>query len=121
MLKRRFSLTRLVSTLPLPIRTEELNVASSVFAFGNPLGHNQVISKGCITRYTKIKDKIVIETDCFIEKGASGGPLLDESGNVVGVNVAGRINPRTKNGLGLNLHLSINYVLKVLNIELEEK
>ncbi len=109
------------ATLPLPIRTEELSVASSVFAFGNPLGHNQVISKGCITRYTKIKDKIVIETDCFTEKGASGGPLLDESGNVVGVNVACRINPRTKNDLGLNLHLSINYVLKVLNIKLKEK
>ncbi len=62
-----------------------------------------------------------IETDCFMDSGSSGGPLLDENGNVIGINVEGWLNTKInmKLNLGLNLHLCINDALKVLNIHIK--
>ncbi len=105
--------------IPLPIRTSELNIGSVAFSFGNPGTKNQVLSKGCITRYTRTKNAQRIETDCFMDNGSSGGPLLDEFGNVIGVNVEGWLVKNTKLSLGLNLHLSINDALSSLNIKIK--
>ena len=105
---------------PLPIRTTEVDIGASVFCLGNPGDKNQVLSKGCITRYTINKNAQRIETDCFMDRGASGGPLLDEYGNVIGINVEGWLVPNMNIKLGLNLHLSINDALRVLNIKIAE-
>lgn len=102
---------------PMPIKTKELNIGSTVFCLGNPGIHNQVLSKGCITRYTTNEDAQRIETDCFMDNGASGGPLLDEYGNVIGINVEGWVKNKIK--VGLNMHLSINDALNVLNIKIK--
>lgn len=102
---------------PMTIKTEELSVGSTVFCLGNPKGHDQVLSKGCITRYTYDTEKNPrIETDCVLNKGSSGGPLFDEFGNVIGVNVQGW---REERGalLGINLHVPINDALNALNIK----
>jgi len=47
--------------------------------------------------------------------------LLDENGNVIGINVEDRLNTKInmKLNLGLNLHLCINDALKVLNIQIK--
>ena len=102
----------------MPIRTREINISSTVFSFGNPGNKNQVLSKGCITRYTNVNNTQRIETDCFMDCGSSGGPLLDEYGNVIGVNVEGWTKGNAN--LGINLHLSINDALRVLNIKVKE-
>lgn len=107
-------------TYPLPLKTTEAAIASSVFCLGNP-GKDQVLSKGCITRYTKINNTQCIETDCFMDHGASGGPLFDEYGNVIGVNVGGWRSSDLKIPLGLNLHLPINDVLRALNITIKSE
>lgn len=107
---------------PMPIRTSELNVGETAFSLGNPKSHNQVLSKGCITRYTNLNNAQRIETDCFMDNGSSGGPLFDEFGNVIGINVEGwtKTSANVKLNLGLNLHLSINDALSILNIKLEQ-
>lgn len=105
---------------PLPIRTTEVDIGGSVFCLGNPGDKNQVLSKGCITRYTINKNAQRIETDCFTDRGASGGPLFDECGNVIGINVEGWLVPNMNIKLGLNLHLSINDALRVLNIKIAD-
>ena len=102
---------------PMPIRVSEPSVGSTVFSLGNPKSKDQVLSKGCITRYTINKDAQRIETDCFMNSGSSGGPLLDECGNVVGINVEGWLDGGIK--IGLNLHLSINDALDVLNVKIK--
>ena len=46
---------------------------------------------------------------------------LDEYGNVIVINVAGRLNPMTKGyALGLNLHLAICIAFRALNIVIED-
>lgn len=61
---------------------ESLRHGMKVFAIGSPLGMKDVITSGIVAG---IKEENVI-TDATILPGSSGGPLLTEDGNVVGVN-----------------------------------
>jgi len=80
--------------------SDNLELGQSVIAIGNALGEfKNTISTGIISGLsrkvtagdgrgmTELLDK-VIQTDAAINPGNSGGPLLNLSGQVVGVNVA---------------------------------
>jgi serine protease Do len=80
--------------------SETLQVGQSVIAIGNALGEfRNTVSVGVVSGLarsitagtgfgsTETLDH-VIQTDAAINPGNSGGPLLDLSGNVIGVNVA---------------------------------
>ncbi|MCS7317983.1 MAG: trypsin-like peptidase domain-containing protein [Candidatus Dojkabacteria bacterium] len=86
---------------PLPLgSSEKLQVGQAVIAIGNALGEfSNTVSFGIISglkRNIVASDGFgtseilnnVIQTDASINKGNSGGPLLDLQGNVIGVNVA---------------------------------
>ena len=84
------------SLSPLPVGgSENLLVGQSVYAIGNPFGLDYTLTTGIIsalgreiqgTDGTPIKD--VIQTDAAINPGNSGGPLLNSSGELIGVNTA---------------------------------
>ena len=80
--------------------SDSLQVGQSVIAIGNALGeYRNTVSVGVVSGLarsvtagdasgnTETLDH-VIQTDAAINPGNSGGPLLDLSGNVIGVNVA---------------------------------
>ncbi|MCM2339290.1 MAG: trypsin-like peptidase domain-containing protein [Burkholderiales bacterium] len=80
--------------------SDSLQVGQSVIAIGNALaefrntvsvgvvsGLARSVTAGDSSGKTELLDH-VIQTDAAINPGNSGGPLLDLSGNVVGVNVA---------------------------------
>ncbi len=80
--------------------SDKLDVGQSVIAIGNALGEfRNTVSVGVVsglarsitagdnTGSSEVLDQ-VIQTDAAINPGNSGGPLLDLSGNVVGINVA---------------------------------
>ena len=81
--------------------SDTLQVGQSVIAIGNALGEfSNTVSVGVVsglsrsitagddsTGSSEVLDH-VIQTDAAINPGNSGGPLLDLSGNVIGVNVA---------------------------------
>ena len=80
--------------------SRDLKLGQSVAAIGNALGaYNNTISVGIISGLDRTveawgeDDQVatlagVIQTDAAINRGNSGGPLLDLSGAVVGINVA---------------------------------
>lgn len=78
----------------------KLKLGQTVIAIGNPLGEfRNSVSVGVISglarsivagdgRGNSEQLEEVIQTDAAINPGNSGGPLLNSSGNVIGVNVA---------------------------------
>jgi len=87
------------STIPTPAipygLSSELLVGQSVIAIGNPFGLTQTVTEGIVSAldrtFSGVGGKDIrgcIQTDAAINPGNSGGPLLDVSGNVVGVNAA---------------------------------
>ena len=75
--------------------SEGLKVGQKVLAIGNPLGLQNTLTVGIIsslgrrieTRSGDLVDN-VIQTDAAINPGNSGGPLLNTSGEMIGVNTS---------------------------------
>lgn len=68
-------------------------VGDSAYAIGNPFGLNWTLTTGIVSalnRQIKAPDGAtiahVIQTDAALNPGNSGGPLIDSSGDVIGVN-----------------------------------
>jgi serine protease Do len=70
--------------------SEALRPGEIVFAFGSPLGLDNSVTMGVVSataRQLRPDDPMIyIQTDASINPGNSGGPLVDASGNVVGIN-----------------------------------
>ncbi|MFH1981749.1 MAG: Do family serine endopeptidase [Pseudomonadota bacterium] len=79
--------------VPLPLgNSDTLQVGSWVVAIGSPFGLEQTVTAGIVSA----KGRIIgsgpyddfIQTDASINPGNSGGPLINMSGQVVGINTA---------------------------------
>lgn len=75
----------------LPLATyRDVRQGHAVFAFGSPEGLRNSITHGVISAVSRQLDPdsplIYIQTDAPINPGNSGGPLVNMSGEVVGVN-----------------------------------
>ena len=70
----------------------DVQVGDSVYAIGNPFGLERSLTAGIvsaldrsITAPNNFTINGVIQTDAPVNRGNSGGPLLDAAGNVIGV------------------------------------
>jgi putative serine protease PepD len=70
----------------------DVEVGDSVYAIGNPFGLERSLTAGIVSAINRaieapngftIND--AIQTDAPVNQGNSGGPLLDDAGNVIGV------------------------------------
>lgn len=72
--------------------SDALQVGENVVAIGNPLGVGQSVTTGIVSAIGRDLNAgpfdNFIQTDAAINKGNSGGPLFNESGQVVGMNTA---------------------------------
>lgn len=91
-----------------------LEVGQLAVAIGNPLGldFQRTVTSGIISglnRSIRVSENNVIEdliqTDASINFGNSGGPLLNDQGQVIGINTA-----KVKSGEGLGFAIPINLV-----------
>tara|TARA_B100000809_G_C15128376_1_gene527273 strand:+ start:668 stop:1750 length:1083 start_codon:yes stop_codon:yes gene_type:complete len=70
--------------------TEKLAEGVEVYALGHPMGMAWSLTKGIISsneRYSRNPFIKVLQTDAAINKGNSGGPLLNTKGEIIGINV----------------------------------
>jgi putative serine protease PepD len=69
-------------------------VGDTVLAFGAPLGLENTVTSGIVSATDRSVDTSseklahLIQTDAAINEGNSGGALVDQSGRVIGINVA---------------------------------
>lgn len=70
-------------------------LGESVIALGNPFGLDSSVTRGVISaldrKFTQEGNIIfsdIIQTDAVVYPGNSGGPLINQSGNMIGMNVA---------------------------------
>ena len=73
-------------------QADKAEVGAEVRAFGYPLSSETsatlTVSKGTVSGWAKRGKHEVLQVDAAVNPGNSGGPLLDEYGNVAGINVA---------------------------------
>lgn len=87
---------RSLPALPLG-RSDDLMIGETVIAIGNPLGYQHTVTSGIVSAVDRdlefgheqtIRD--LIQTDASINRGNSGGPLLNVLGELIGINTAVR-------------------------------
>ena len=85
---------------------KDIKSGMSVFALGHPMGMAWSITKGVISsneRYARHPYIHAIQTDAAINKGNSGGPLLNMKGEIIGINtlMVSRISENAGVGLAI--------------------
>lgn len=87
--KRDVALVKVEGVQPevLPIRRVRYGLGRDVYAIGTPLKKQLFgsVSRGVVSAYRTEGSLGMIQSDVRILPGNSGGPLLDEMGNVVGL------------------------------------
>ena len=109
---------------PLPhvtlANSDFMEVGDVVFAVGNPLGIGMTVTMGIVSATKKSELGVLeeggyenfIQTDAAINRGNSGGALLDAKGRLIGINTA--IISQTGASIGIGLAIPVNMVKKVL-------
>ena len=75
---------------PLPIGDSTiLKRGDKVFAIGSPLGLLNTVTEGIVSGFVKDGDITAIQTSAPISQGSSGGALLNDRGELIGITYAG--------------------------------
>jgi len=100
----------------LPLRPARPEIGAEVYAVGSPILEelSGTVSKGIVSAYRSFDGLDYIQSDVTTVEGSSGGPLLDERGNVVGITVAGFTEADAP--AGVNLFIPIDDALRVLGV-----
>lgn len=99
--------------------SRDLKVGQWAFAIGNPFGLDQTLTKGIISALGREIESLtgepirnVIQTDAAVNPGNSGGPLLDSSARLIGVNTA--IYSTSGNSAGIGFAIPVDEVNEVV-------
>ncbi len=100
---------------PIPVgSSDNLLVGQSVLAIGNPFGLDQTLTTGIISALGReiksvsgIPIRDVIQSDAAINPGNSGGPLLNSSGELIGVNTAIYSPSGASAGIGFSIPVDV--------------
>jgi serine protease Do len=99
------ALLKVTTKRPLPVLalgdSTAVRVGEPVIAIGNPYGFDYSVTAGIVSAKDRVVDRstlreagsddlysFFIQTDASINLGNSGGPLIDASGAVIGINAA---------------------------------
>ena len=91
----------------------KIKSGTDVFALGHPMGMAWTVTKGIISsteRYSRHPFIKALQTDAAINKGNSGGPLMNMKGEIVGINAL--IISRNQQNAGVGLAIRGDIVKK---------
>ncbi len=102
-------------TIPLTAakigNSEKMRVGDWVLAIGSPFGLDQTVTAGIISAkerdsaelYKRVGFQYFLQTDAAINRGNSGGPLINLSGELIGINTAIATSTGDYNGISFAL------------------
>ena len=99
-------------------RSDQLKVGDVVLAIGNPIGLSQTVTHGIVSFTGRQQLGIApledfIQTDAPINRGNSGGALVDSSGDLIGINTA--MVAKSLGVEGIGFAIPVNMVRGVLS------
>lgn len=94
--------------------SNKLKKGQWVLAIGSPYGLESTVTSGIVSAMNRDTGEYLpfIQTDVAINPGNSGGPLIDLSGEVVGVN--SQIYTRSGGFMGISFSIPINDAMRVV-------
>ncbi len=100
--------------------SDKIKVGQKAIAIGNPFGLSHTLTTGIISALGRsietengIEIDEIIQTDAAINPGNSGGPLLNSSGEVIGINTA--IFSLSGGNQGIGFAIPINRAKEIAN------
>lgn len=100
--------------------SDDLQIGQWAIAIGNPLGLQASLTVGVISAtgrnnldLARIED--FIQTDAAINRGNSGGPLLNLDAKVIGMNTAIVTNIATGGYMGIGFAIPSNLIIHIMN------
>jgi S1-C subfamily serine protease len=101
-------------------RSDNLRVGQRTYLVGNPFGLNGTLTTGIISSLdrslpSQVEDRemtSIIQTDAAMNPGNSGGPMLDSSARMIGMNVA--IATRTGQSAGVGFAIPVDRIRRFL-------
>jgi S1-C subfamily serine protease len=114
--------TNAAALTPLPLgNSDKVRVGDPVVAIGNPFGLDRTATAGIvsalqrlITAPNQFQIDHVIQTDAPINHGNSGGPLLNDRGQVIGVNTQIETGGVSTGNVGIGFSVPSNTVKDVV-------
>lgn len=94
--------------------SDGLKVGQKVLAIGNPFGFSDTLTQGIVSRIDYSKNKI--QTDAAINPGNSGGPLINSSGEVIGINQSIYNPDNNKSNIGIGFAIPVNSVKEFIEL-----
>lgn len=94
----------------IPLSTEKPRIGEKVYAIGSPLGLENTFSSGEVSQLNLYDDEKLIQISVPIDHGSSGGALINEFGQAIGITTAGI----DRSNANLNFALSINVLAPYL-------
>ena len=90
-------------------KSSSVDIGQKIFAIGNPLGLEGTISDGIVSGLRNVDGVNMLQISAPISPGNSGGPVVDENGDVIGVATY-----TYAEGQNLNFAVPVKYVRELL-------
>lgn len=92
---------------------DSLKIGDDLFAFGFPLdfSHTVTVTRGILSARQNLDGVFFLQTDASIHPGNSGGPLVNNKGEIIGINTAGVVAEGIRErigGTGIGFAIPIN-------------
>jgi S1-C subfamily serine protease len=92
--------------------SETVKVGQKVLSIGNPFGFSNTLTQGIISRIDYVKNRF--QTDAAINPGCSGGPLLNSTGEVIGISQSIYNPDHNISNIGIGFAIPSNEAIKFI-------
>jgi S1-C subfamily serine protease len=92
--------------------SETVKVGQKVLTIGNPFGFSNTLTQGIISRIDYVKNRF--QTDAAINPGCSGGPLLNSTGEVIGISQSIYNPDHNISNIGIGFAIPSNEAIKFI-------